>query len=437
MIDIRNKNLRFLIIGYGVSGRSTHAFLKSNGYPVAAFDDKILIEDSDIGNIADFGAVVKSPGVPFMPHNAHFIVKRAHEEGVPVITNYDVFSLFNNNARIIMVTGTNGKSTTAALIDHVMRKSEINSVVGGNIGVPYGDLPHSDVYVFEMSSYELAVSQYMNFEVGCILNIEPDHLENHGSFENYINAKHNGLAHSETKIISYEDRNTMAVYKNTSITISNRGNKKADVYIDNQKLIDNINKIEFGLSRLPALRGRHNHQNLAFAYVVCSNLGIPIDCILSGMESFESLPHRLNFTGTIGNVSFVNDSKATNPVASACALETFSEYNIFWIIGGRSKKTDVHEHVDAFMATVKKIYLIGEAMDEFEAAFKGMRETKRSETLERAVADAYNDAKKSSNNSVVLFSPMCASFDQFANYCERGNRFCQIVASISDTKSHR
>jgi UDP-N-acetylmuramoylalanine--D-glutamate ligase len=432
MIDIRNKGLKFLILGYGVSGKSTYSFLKDRGYLVSVFDDTRASENPAIEDIRNFDVVVKSPGVPFMQHNIHPVVREANEAGVPVVTNYDVFSLFNSRARTVMITGTNGKSTTSALTDHILRESGRKSVVGGNIGIPYGDLPMAaDIYVFEMSSYELAVSKYMDFEIGCILNIEPDHLENHGSFENYIMAKHNGLDHSKIKIISYDDENTMARYRGEAITISDRGNMMADIYVDdNERLVDNMNNVESDLSGLSGLRGRHNRQNSAFAYAVCSHFGLSADDILSGMASFKSLPHRLNIVRTIGNTLFVNDSKATNPGAGACALEAFSAYDIFWIIGGRSKKTNVRKHVDQFMEKVRKIYMVGEAMDEFEAEFRDTNETERSETIERAVSSAYRDAQKSPNSSVVLFSPMCASFDQFANYCERGDYFSKIVLSI-------
>lgn len=427
VIDI-NKPCRFLILGYGVSGISTANFLRQKGHDITVFDDNIESTVASLDNMT-FDAVIKSPGVPFMPHNIHPIIQKACDYNIPVISNYDVFALYHPEARVIVVTGTNGKSTTTALIHHILTKSGVNATMGGNIGIPYGDLKESDVYIFEMSSYELAISKYMKFDTCCLLNIEPDHLDIHGNFENYIEAKHRGLDAAKTKIISYEDPHTFEKYKNTAITISDRDNRVADVYVKERALIDN-NKIVCDLSSFSELRGTHNHQNAAFAYTVCKHLGISPKEIARHMASFKALPHRMNIVRKIDDVLFVNDSKATNPESSAKALDTYVGYKIFWLVGGRSKKTDIHKSIDKFIGSVCKIYLFGESMDEFDYAFRNIKETVRCSTIDRALSLAYADAMQESGPSVVLLSPMCASFDQFENYAKRGEFFINLVKEL-------
>ena len=213
MIDIDScRNI--LVIGYGISGKSTYNFLKKKGFNVSVYDD-ISIEIPDkVENVVwnEVDLVIKSPAIPFMEHNRHKIIRQANENNISVISTFDLFRIYNPNAKIIAVTGTNGKSTTTALTYHILKKSGFSVQMGGNIGVPYFDLEQSDWYVFEMSSYELASSKYLNFDIACILNIEPDHIEIHGNFENYVKAKHLALNNAKLRIISYEDKLTMAEY---------------------------------------------------------------------------------------------------------------------------------------------------------------------------------------------------------------------------------
>jgi UDP-N-acetylmuramoylalanine--D-glutamate ligase len=282
-----------------------------------------------------------------------------------------------------------------------------------------------------MSSYELAISKYMNFDTCCVLNIEPDHLENHGNFKNYIAAKHNGLDHAKYKIISYEDKNTFEKYRDTAdVIISDREkNTESDIYIVERILMDK-GKVICDLSTFSELRGQHNHQNAAFAYAVCEHIGIFPKEIARYMGSFKALPYRMNIVKKIGEILFINDSKATNPDSSAKALGTYIGYKIFWLVGGRSKKTDIHKSIDRHIGSVYKIYLFGESMDEFEEAFRGLKETVRCETMDNALQMAYADASAESGPSAVLLSPMCASFDQFENYKARGEYFNKLVNEL-------
>lgn len=425
-----------LIVGYGVSGKSAYEFLKKRGLEVFVYDDR----DEDIPDrvvdvrCQNFDVVIKSPAIPFMSHNCHHLIKEANEIGIPVLSTFDVFRIYNPNAKIIAVTGTNGKSTTTALICHIMCKAGFSVEMGGNIGVPYFDMPEAEWYVLEMSSYELASSQYLDFEIACVLNIEPDHLAFHGNLANYVSAKHKALDHAKFRFISYEDKITMARYASEEnvLTISTENEPNSAVYICENAIFNNsTNRIAVNLSVFPNLPGKHNHQNIAFAYAICKHLGLQSRQIINHISSFVPLPHRLNTVRKIGSVVFVNDSKATNPGAAARALATFVGYKIYWLVGGRSKKVDPMLYIKDYMSGVQKIYLFGESMDEFDKVFEGIKKTVRCQTMMTAINMAYKDSTLDNVASVVLLSPMCASFDQFDSFEHRGNEFVKIVQGLA------
>ncbi|MDR0942030.1 MAG: UDP-N-acetylmuramoyl-L-alanine--D-glutamate ligase [Holosporales bacterium] len=430
-----HKNI--LIIGYGISGKSAYGFLKKKGHNVYVFDDANLGEIPDKITVVDWEKidfVVKSPSVPILEHNRHKIIKQAFENNKPVVSTFDIFRLYNPKAKIIAVTGTNGKSTTTALTYHILKEAGFSVCLGGNIGFPYFDLEQTEWYVFEMSSYELASSQYLDFEVACVLNIEPDHMEFHGSFENYAKAKHEALEHAKLRIISYEDKLTMNKYRNAdnTLTVSMEYNDDADVYVYERTLRDkNSKELILDLAGILNLRGKHNYQNIGFAYSICNKLGAPTKEILKSIQSFKPLPHRMNIVRKIKNTIFVNDSKATNPSSAATALATFVGYKIYWLVGGRSKKIDPMPYVKNYMAEVRKIYLFGEATDEYEKAFNGVKNTVRCGTMTSALNSAFKDASKEPGPSAILLSPMCASFDQFKDYEHRGEEFVKMANAIN------
>ncbi|MDR0695759.1 MAG: UDP-N-acetylmuramoyl-L-alanine--D-glutamate ligase [Holosporales bacterium] len=435
MIDIGTcKNV--LIMGYGISGKSAYEFLKRQGANLCVFDDATDLELKDRVHNVDWGSVdlvVKSPSVPFMNHNCHPIVRGAIDHNVPVVSIFDVFNFYNPEAKIIAITGTDGKSTTSALACHILKKAGISAQLGGNIGVPYFDIPKAEWYILEMSSYELASSQYLNFEIACVLNIEPDHLEFHGSLTNYIEAKHKALEHAKVRIISYEDKFTMAKYANQNnvMKISTEKVEDADVYAYEGALRErHSQQLILDLTGMPNLRGKHNHQNMEFAYAICKQLDISSREILKNMHTFTPLPHRIHIVKKVKNILFVNDSKATSPNAAAKALATFVGYKIYWLVGGRSKGIDPIPYIKPYIAEIQKIYLFGESMDEFELIFKKMKEIARCHSMSTAVNSAFIDAKKETGPAVILLSPMCASFDQFENFEHRGNEFEKIVQKI-------
>lgn len=435
MVNIDScKNI--LVVGYGLSGRSVYNFLRNKGFNVYTYDDKQLDSPNRITNINwdEIDLVVKSPAVPFMDHNCHPMISQAREHNIPVPSSFDVFRFYNPGAKIIAITGTNGKSTTTALVCHILKRAGFSVSMGGNIGIPYFEMPQSEWYVLEMSSYELASSSCLDFEMACVLNIEPDHLEIHGSFENYMAAKHSALDHAQFKFISYEDSITMKKYagREDTITISTEYETSSDVYVCENAIFDTASdRIEIDLSGILNLRGKHNYQNIEFAYSVCKKLGVQSREILNHVMNFTPLPHRLNTVRKINGVLFVNDSKATNPGSAARALATFVGYKIYWLVGGRSKKTDPLIYVKDHLAGIQKIYLFGESMDEFETAFAGIKKTVRCKTMSNALNMAYKDAAAEGGPSVVLLSPMCASFDQFNSFEHRGDEFVRMVNELS------
>jgi UDP-N-acetylmuramoylalanine--D-glutamate ligase len=426
-----------LIVGYGISGVSAYKFLVQRGFRVAVFDDFTCdIPNKFTNNWKEIDLVIKSPAIHSMEHNCHRVINQAMVNNIPVISMFDLFRIYNPNAKIIAITGTNGKSTTTALTYHIIKKAGFSVQIGGNIGTPYFDLENAEWYVLELSSYELASSKYLNFEISCVLNIEPDHLEFHGSFLNYVKAKHIVLENAKLRLISYEDQYTMKKYCDASnvVTLSTENNEDANIFVHENVLFDS-RKLILDLSCILHLRGKHNYQNMEFAYAICAKLGITSKEIFRSIHSFNPLPHRMNTIRKINNVLFVNDSKATNPSSTAKALATFVGYKIYWLVGGRSKKIDPMVYIEKYIAEVQKIYLYGESMDEFVALFKSIdKNTVKCHVLAQALILAYKDALKESGPTVVLLSPMCASFDQFKNFEQRGDEFVKLVLDLEERR---
>ncbi|MDR2598327.1 MAG: UDP-N-acetylmuramoyl-L-alanine--D-glutamate ligase [Holosporales bacterium] len=428
-----------LVIGYGTTGKSVYSFLRGNGHSVLVYDDfkGNVPGNLNLNRMPAVDLVIKSPSVPCMPHNIHPLIKKLCAAKIPVISAFDVFILHNPDAQIIGVTGTNGKSTTAALAHHIMKDNGTDVQLGGNIGIPYFDLPKAKLYIFEMSSYELASSRYLKFEIGCILNIEPDHLTFHGDFGNYVAAKHRLLENAKIKIISLEDSLTTERFgfKKEVIKVSTKNSPQADVCVFERAMIGHARAPILDLADVSALIGQHNYQNIEFAYSICRQCGVPDHLIVRSIRSFKPLPHRLNVVKKVGNVLFVNDSKATNPESAAKALATFVGFKIFWLVGGRSKNVNVMNSVGEYLTSVQKIYLFGESAEEFTQVFDEIKSTVNCKTMLSAIHLAYKDAMAEAGSVVILLSPMCSSFDQFNNFEHRGDEFVKAVEEISSIDS--
>jgi UDP-N-acetylmuramoylalanine--D-glutamate ligase len=423
-----------LILGYGISGRSAYRFLKDSGHNVRVFDDFEANVPDGVTEVdwVMTDLVIKSPSIPMMPHNCHPVVRDAELNGVPVISTFDAFALLHKGARIIGITGTNGKSTTAALAHHVLKKCGANVWLGGNYGIPYFDAPaNTSIYILEMSSYELASSKYLDFEIGCVLNIERDHLEFHGGFEEYVKAKYKLLDHSRVQVVSAEDKEIVTQYPR-ALRLSMKYTTDAYAYVLEHVLFGDSKTAVLDLSGPLNLIGTHNHQNIEFVYAICRHFMLRDGDIARHIQTFLPLPHRMNTVRRINHIIFINDSKATNPESAARALKTFVGYGIYWLAGGRSKKTDPLPVVGDYLGSVQRIYLFGESSDEFERTFDGIKETVKCETISCALEMAFSDALHSMEQAVILLSPMCSSFDQFRNFEERGEEFERAVSNLQD-----
>ncbi len=449
-------NKTVAVFGLARSGISCATALIQGGAKVLAWDDsepaveKAKAEGLSITNLhaVDFkilDALVLSPGVPLTHPEPHWTVIKARAADVEIIGDTEVFSreLKGTGAKLVAITGTNGKSTTTALIGHVLKEAGLDVAVGGNIGLAVFNLDQPQpgrVYVLELSSFQIDLMPSLKPDVGVLTNITPDHLDRHGTLENYAAVKARIFAkmgQGKTALISVDDQygdaiaNTMpssvntefvSVFKNLPQGISSAPDGVLRD-LKNGKVITEID-----LRDMPALKGLHNWQNACMAYGAAKYLGVPVEKIAAAMKSFPGLAHRMQQIGAAGAVIFVNDSKATNADAAEKALASFD--NIYWIAGGIAKAGGI-EPISYLFTRVTKAYLIGVAAEEFAKTLKGKVETVICETLERAVAEAARDAAASPKpNPVVLLSPACASFDQYKNFELRGEAFVSLVAAL-------
>lgn len=457
---------RVAVFGIGRSGLAACRALAAGGADVAAWDDNeagrkaaadagfapVDLKSADWGT---FAALVLAPGVPLTHPEPHWSVKQARAAGVEVIGDVEIFARARAAtcpaAPFVAITGTNGKSTTTALITHVLRASGRDAQMGGNIGVPILDLaaPAPDrIHVIELSSYQIDLMPTLKPSIGILMNISPDHLDRHGNFENYAAIKARVPASSEAAIIGVDDEACRAIFKagqaNRTTPISG-GPLTHGIGIKNRVIVQcTAPRLSFfgsqeaaiaSLDGIFTLRGDHNGQNAAAATAACLALGLTAHEISAGLKTFPGLPHRLEQLGRAGHVIFVNDSKATNAESTAHALAAF-DGNIYWIAGGVAKEGGITS-LSAYFPRIAKAYLIGAAADAFAQTLAGHCAIQKCNTLEAAVSQAAHDArvKKSSEpprEAVVLLSPACASFDQFRSFEMRGDAFRALVSQIPD-----
>ncbi|MDH4744455.1 UDP-N-acetylmuramoyl-L-alanine--D-glutamate ligase [Sphingomonas sp. CBMAI 2297] len=363
-------------------------------------------------------AVIVSPGVPL---NTHPIATRAAAAGVPVIGDIELFAEARAEMpahRVIGITGTNGKSTTTALIHHIVDTADIPARLGGNIGLPIlgqDPLPEGGVYVLELSSYQIDLTQSLDCDVAVLLNLTPDHLDRYAGFEAYAASKARLFAMQapgHAAVIGIGDAPSAEIARQ----IAASGRSEDLVRIAPGACLDQ--------SRWPALQGLHNAQNALAAIAACKALGIAQDAIDKGLETFPGLPHRMERVATRRGVLFVNDSKATNADSAAPALSAYPK--IHWILGGKAKAKDLDACRPGFPHVVRA-YTIGEAGEMFARLLEGEMPVERSGTLEAAVQSAAARAKE---GETVLLSPACASFDQFTDYEARGQAFRDAVEAL-------
>lgn len=417
------------LFGLGGSGLVTAQALLAGGASVLAYDDnpasveRASGEGVPVGDLHDcdwaqVDALVLAPGVPLTHPKPHWTAELANTHGVPIIGDVELFcrerALRAPDAPLVAITGTNGKSTTTALVAHILRQAGRPVAMGGNIGIPILQLdpPHVDmIHVVECSSYQIDLAPSLRPTVGILLNISPDHLDRHGTLENYAAIKGRLVERAGKAVVGIDDPLSAAIAGSIgdAITISVERDRS-----------------EAQLSNAPALRGDHNVQNALAARAACLALGLTDDEIERGFDSFPGLAHRMQIVGERNGVRFVNDSKATNADAAAKSLSSFEP--IRWIAGGLPKEGGIASLRPLFKR-ISKAYLIGEAAPGFAATLGDEVAYEISGTLDAAVARAYSEARP---GDTVLLAPAAASFDQFANFERRGDAFVAAVDRLSD-----
>ena len=449
---------KIAVFGLGASGLVSASALLAGGADVIAFDDDtVSIAKASAGGIptadlrqvewSKITALVLAPGVPLTHPAPHWVVQLAGKANVEVIGDVELFCRERRRhapgAPFIAITGTNGKSTTTALIAHLTSSAGMDTQLGGNIGTAILSLapPQPDrVHVIECSSYQIDLAPSLDASVGILINLSEDHLDRHGTMENYTAVKErlvSGVPDDGAAIIGVDDEwcekiaARLAQAGKRVVQISVRRKLKDGLYIESGRMLrahGGQSSLIAELGGIGSLRGLHNAQNAACAAAAMLALGVEPGTIQAGLRSFPGLAHRMEEVGRRGAVLFVNDSKATNADSAAQALACF--HDIFWIAGGRPKTGGI-ESLRPFFRRIRKAYLIGEAADQFAATLAGTVAHETAGTLDKALAAAARDAGASSaQEPVVLLSPACASFDQYRNFEVRGDAFRALVQAL-------
>ena len=451
------------VFGLGGSGLASCYALKAGGAEVIAGDDNPdnIAKAAQAGFITadlrgvswqNFAALVLTPGAPLTPPAPHWSVLLAREAGVEVIGDIELFCRERRrhapDAPFVAITGTNGKSTTTALIAHLMQFAGYETEMGGNIGTAILSLEpprRGRVHVIEMSSYQIDLTPSLDPSVGILINVSEDHIDRHGTLDHYAAVKERlvaGVQSRGTAIVGVDDmwcRNIAdrldRAGKNV-VRVSVKNPLADGVYVEHETIVRASGGARSEIARIGgigSLRGLHNAQNAACASSCALALGVSRDVLQRGLRSFPGLAHRMEQVGRLGNVLFVNDSKGTNADAAAHALSSFAD--IFWIAGGKPKVGGI-SGLGEFFPRIRKAYLIGEAAQEFSGTLGDRVPHEISETLDVAVANAARDAEASGlHDPVVLLSPACASFDQYRNFEIRGARFRELVNALPGVKA--
>jgi UDP-N-acetylmuramoylalanine--D-glutamate ligase len=372
------------------------------------------IADLLTADLRGYDGIVVSPGVPL---NRHPIALHAERAGVPIIGDIELFAQARASLpphRVVGITGTNGKSTTTAIICHIVKTAGLPATMAGNIGYPIlgqEPLPAGGVYVLELSSYQIDLTRSLDCDAAVLLNVSPDHLDRYESILDYAASKERLFALQSPEhaaVIATEDEYTRAI----AGRVPGRKYLVASGDVTDQ-------------SSWPALQGPHNAQNVAAATAAARALGIDDEMIVRALETYRALPHRMELIAEKNGVRFVNDSKATNPDSAAPALASFSA--VHWILGGLPKSDDLGP-CEAQLDHVRAAYTIGEAGPMFARLLEGKVPVKQCELLVEAVQRA---SRAAAPGEVVLLSPACASFDQFRDYEARGDAFRAAVEALT------
>lgn len=416
---------RYAVLGLARSGLATVRSLVASGAQVTAWDTKqearaqvegdVTFADPMAIDLAGFDGLILTPGVPL---NTHPIADRARDAQVPIIGDIELFALARASLpphKVIGITGTNGKSTTTALLHHMMQTAGLPSLMGGNIGLPIlsqAPLPEGGVYVLELSSYQIDLTHSLDCDVALITNITPDHLDRYDSFLDYAASKERlfHMQHADkVSVIAVDDDPCRMI----ASRIHHRLRRVSAKDVKDQ-------------SRWPSLQGPHNAQNVACAIAACEAIGIDAETIERGLATYPGLAHRMERIGEVQGVLYVNDSKATNPTSTAPALGAYPA--IHWLLGGQAKGDDLDACLP-HLGNVRAAYAFGEDGAKLAGLLRGKVAVHEYQDLKAATEAA---AKAAAPGETVLLSPACASFDQFRDFEHRGDCFREIVAAYRD-----
>jgi len=421
---------RFAVLGLARSGVATVAALLAGGAEVLAWDDdapkhravtaaaksasngdRLFIDDFTDWTEVELDGLVLSPGVPL---NRLPLADVARECGAPIIGDIELFAQARADLpphKVVGITGTNGKSTTTALIHHILAQAGVPTRMGGNIGLPIlaqDPLPAGGVYVLELSSYQIDLTYSLDCDVAVLLNITPDHLDRYAGFEAY--------AASKARLFAMQSAGHAAIV--------GTGDTTSAAIADTLPHATRITVPADASACGPALAGPHNAQNAAAAIAVCEALGLDTDAIRAGLATYRALPHRMAHVADVNGVAYVDDSKATNPDSTAPALNAFKR--IHWIVGGLAKSDDLDACRPGF-GNVVHAYTIGTAAQRFAELLVPDLAVTIAGTLDEAVKLAATAARP---GDTVLLSPACASFDQFSDFEARGRAFAAAVGAL-------
>ncbi len=446
----------FVVLGLARSGLATVRALRAAGIDCTAWDDNAASRDAaaQLGaRIADpatidwssITALVISPGIPSTLPVPHPVAVAARAAGKPIICDVELLARAQPQARFVAITGTNGKSTTTALIGHILQQAGARCEVGGNIGRGALDLdPLGDggLYVLELSSYQLELLQTFHADIAVWLNITPDHIDRHGDLAGYVAAKKNIFARQragDCVVIGTEDEPSRDVEREMAARsgiacvpvaldrpVANGISYRAGMLVD-------ADGYTVDFSDVLTLPGDHNAQNAACAWAVCRWLDVPRETIVAGLRTYPGLPHRQERVAAVGKVVYVNDSKATNADAAARALSSYDD--IYWILGGQAKEGGVAP-LASYFDRIRHAFLIGDATELFAGQLEGKLPYSRCGDLQSALNAAHALAQReAAGPAVVLLSPACASWDQWKSYEHRGDAFRAMARALPGAES--
>lgn len=445
----------FVVLGLARSGLATVRALRKAGIGCVAWDDNAASRDAAAqagARVADpatidwsgVTALVISPGIPSTLPVPHPVAVAARAAGKPIICDVELLARAQPEATFVAITGTNGKSTTTALIGHILQQAGLRCQVGGNIGrgaLDLDPLGKGGLYVLELSSYQLELLQTFRANVAVWLNITPDHIDRHGDIPGYVAAKKNIFLRQrpgDCAVIGIEDEPSREVEREIAARpgiacipvaldrpVANGISYRAGVLVD-------ADGYTVDFSDVLTLPGDHNGQNAACAWAVCRWLDVPREAIVAGMKTYAGLPHRQERVAAVGNIVYINDSKATNADATARALSSYED--IYWILGGQAKEGGVAP-LASYFDRIRHAFLIGEATELFAGQLEGKLPYSRCGDLQAALDAAHALAQREAQGkdkrpAVVLLSPACASWDQWKSYEHRGDAFRAMARAL-------